>query len=210
MNSLIEQFNALSSREKIILLATFSIVLWGVWDNFFYQPLTNSHNQLKSELSAVKEQIAEKRNIASQLEVTGKADPNLLNKQKLDQIKNKLKHSKSQLGIGEKAFVSAHLMIEVLHDMLQQSSGLKLIKLESLPVTSLTKNDQEHSGVYRHGLTITLSGSYLNTLKYLQSLEALPWKFSWDRIDYQVKKYPLAETTLRVYTLSFEENWLGL
>jgi hypothetical protein len=32
----------------------------------------------------------------------------------------------------------------------------------------------------------------------------------WDSIDYQVKNYPLAETTIRAYTLSFEESWLGV
>ena len=50
----------------------------------------------------------------------------------------------------------------------------------------------------------------MDTVNYLKSLESLPWRFSWDSVDYQVKQYPVAETTLRLYTLSFEENWLGL
>jgi MSHA biogenesis protein MshJ len=101
-------------------------------------------------------------------------------------------------------------MAKVLQDMLKKSSGLKLVKLETLPVTTLTGSKQEQSWIYRHGLSITLSGSFFNTLNYLQSLESLPWRFNWDKIDYQVKEYPVAETSLQVYTLSFEENWLGL
>lgn len=210
MNNLITQFNILTLRERSILLITLAIVFWGAWDNFYYQPLTANHKQLKDQLSDLKRQVLEQQQSATQIEAIGKADPNLTNNQKLVQIKSELKELKSQLGIGKKVFVSAHLMVEVLSDMLKENSALKLVKLESLPVTPLSKSDEEHSGVYRHGLSITLMGNYLNTLNYLKSLESLPWKFSWDTIDYKVKKYPIAETTLRVYTLSFEENWLGL
>lgn len=210
MNSLIEQFNTLTTRERSILLATLAIVFWGAWDNFFYQPLIANHSQLKDQLSSINLQVMEQQQSAMLIEALGKTDPNQTNKQKLSQIKIELKKLKSQLGIGEKVFVSAHVMVEVLSNILKKNSALKLVKLESIPVTSLSKSDQDHSGVYRHGLSITLRGNYQNTLNYLKSLESLPWKFSWDTIDYKVDKYPIAETTLRVYTLSFEENWLGL
>ncbi len=210
MNNLAEKFDKLTTREKIMLFSVLVVICWGVWDNLFYQSFTASHDQLKSELSTIETQISEQKNSAAQLIASSTIDPNQANKQRLNQVTSKLKQLKSQLGLGKKVFVSPHLMLEVLRDILKQNSGLKLINLKSLPVTSISEADQDHSGVYRHGLSITLNGKYLNTLSYLKSLENLPWKFSWDSINYQVKEYPIAETTLLVYTLSFEENWIGL
>ncbi len=210
MGNLIKQFNLLTIREQSIILATLTLVFLGAWDNYFYQPLITNHSKLKDQLSSLKLQVLEQQQLAIQIEVSGKTDPNQTNKKKLAEIKTELKKSKSQLGIGEKLFVSPRVMVEVLSNILKENSTLQLLKLESIPVASLSKSKQEYSGVYRHGLSITLRGNYLNTLNYLKSLESLPWKFSWDTIDYKVKKHPVAETTLRVYTLSFEENWLGL
>ena len=64
--------------------------------------------------------------------------------------------------------------------------------------------------LFKHALNITITGSYFETLDYLKSLESLAWHINWNSIDYQVDDYPLAITTFQIYTLSFEEQWLGL
>ena len=207
---LLEKFNNLSTREKTILFSTLLIVVWGAWDAYLYQPIIKKQEQLTRELSTIKIQLSALQQAATQIEAIGKIDPNQANKQKLTEVKTELQRLKQQLDIGDKKFVPANLMAEVLRDMLKQNTGLKLLKLETLPVTTLSEPGQQKSWVYRHGLSITLSGNYFNTLNYLKSLESLPWRFNWDAIDYQVIEYPVAETTLKVYTLSFEENWLGL
>lgn len=210
IETLIERFNSLTLRERTILLATVVFIVWGTWDKFVYQPITSKQKQLTDELSEIKIQLSTQEYLATEIEALGKKDPNQANKIELKTVKAELKKLKQQLGLGEKKFVPASLMAKVLGDMLKQNNELKLIQLETLPVTTLSESNQIQSWVYRHGLSITLSGNYLSTLNYLKSLESLPWRFNWDAIDFQVKKYPVAETVLRVYTLSFEENWLGL
>jgi MSHA biogenesis protein MshJ len=59
-------------------------------------------------------------------------------------------------------------------------------------------------------MNLTLQGDYFSTLNYLKALENLPWRIHWDSIDYNVKAYPQAETRIQVYTLSFEQDWLGV
>jgi len=208
--TLLERFNSLTAREKIMFLATVLVLVWGAWDKWLYQPIKTSQNQLTTQLSSIKLQISVQQQAARQIEALGKIDPNQENKNKLTGVKEKLVKMKAQLGVGEKQFVPPHLMAKVLHDMLKKNNGLKLLKLETLPVTTLSEPNLDKSWIYQHGLSVTLSGNYFNTLNYLKSLESLPWRFNWDTIDYQVKQYPIAETTLLVYTLSFEENWLGL
>jgi MSHA biogenesis protein MshJ len=107
--------------------------------------------------------------------------------------------------------VPPQLMSVALSDILNQNNHLTLIKLDTLPVTTLLESKTSQANpIYKHGLAITFAGSYLDTLNYLKALESLPWHFIWESIDFQVKNYPIAETTIKVYTLSFKEIWLGV
>ena len=66
------------------------------------------------------------------------------------------------------------------------------------------------SAVYRHGVELTVSGSYLDMVRYLSELEALPWHMFWGRIDLKVEQYPKVDLTLRLYTLSLDPAWIAL
>ncbi len=207
---LVDRFDSLTGREKTIFITTLVVLAWGAWDKLFYQPIAAQHKQIKTELSSIKIQLSALLQQITQITALGELDPNSANRQKLKEVKAEIKRLKQRLDIGSKKFVPAKVMVEVLGDILQKNRGLKLVHLETLPVSTLPILDQKQSWVYRHGLSLTLSGNYFNTLNYLKSLEALPWRLNWGAIDYQVKDYPVAETILQVYTLSYEENWLGL
>ncbi len=210
ISTILERFNGLTTRERIIFLFTMLVLIWGAWDKFIYQPIAAQQKTLGSELSDIKTKLSTSWQIASQIEIAAKMDPNKANKLKLKEIKIQLKNLKLKLNAGEKQFVPPQLMVKVLEDIFKQNSGLQLLSLKTLPVTTLTQTKQQKSWIYRHGLSMTLSGTYFSMLNFLQSIESLPWRFNWESIDYQVKQYPVAEATLRIYTLSFEENWLEL
>ncbi|HEY8034889.1 MAG TPA: hypothetical protein VIF37_04795 [Methylobacter sp.] len=210
LNNLQEKFEALTKREKIIVVVAVLVGLWVGWDNFFYQPIQKKQQALQQKLSSLKQQITAQQLTAIKLESSSHIDPNLNNKLKLAQLK--AEHSRLQeLMMRDKSLVPPQLMASALSDILTQNNQLTLIKLDTLPVTTLLESKQPQSNpIYKHGLTITFSGSYLDTLNYLKALESLPWHFVWESIDYQVKDYPTADTTIRVYTLSFKESWLGV
>jgi MSHA biogenesis protein MshJ len=211
LNNLQAKFEALTKREKIIVAGAVLIGLWVAWDNFFYQPTQKKQRTLQQELTNVRQQITEQQLALIKLENSLHVDPNLNNRNTLARLKteyNRLHELKMQSG---KNFVPPHLMAVALSDILNKNSHLTLIKLDTLPATTLLESKQpQQNPVYKHGLVITFSGSYLDTLNYLKALEALPWHFIWESINYQVKEYPTAETTIKAYTLSFKENWLGV
>ncbi len=64
--------------------------------------------------------------------------------------------------------------------------------------------------VYRHGVEVTISGSYLDLMAYLNALEALPWHMFWGRVELDAEQYPKVNLTLRLYTLSLDAAWLAL
>jgi len=53
-------------------------------------------------------------------------------------------------------------------------------------------------------------GSYADLLQYLAALEKLPTQMFWSMAKMNVVKYPEAELTLTLYTLSLDETWLQI
>jgi len=211
LNNLQEKFEALTKREKIIVAGAVVIGLWIAWDNFFYQPIHKKQLALQQELTGLNQQITDQQLTTIKLENSSHVDPNLNNRNKLVGLKTEYNHLQELMMQGDKNFVPPHLMAVALSDILNQNSQLTLIKFDTLPVTTLIESKQPQlNPIYKHGLVITFSGSYLETLNYLKAVESLPWHFIWESINYQVKDYPTAETTIRAYTLSFKESWLGV
>ncbi len=114
--------------------------------------------------------------------------------------------------------ISPQQMVAVLEEMLKRRRQLSLTRLENLPSEPLldppTVDSQaekvQHRNLYRHPLRIELTGSYLEALAYLQSLEQLPRKVYWQDLALSVEEYPQAKITVTVYTLSLKEGWIGV
>ncbi|MEQ1529104.1 MAG: hypothetical protein ABL925_07295 [Methylococcales bacterium] len=210
INNIQDRLQSLSPREKIIALITLLILLWSVWDHMLYQPAKQKLKQTLQSLESAQIELKTQQQTMQHLETNKPADPNISNQQKLATLKEEYAQLQEELRLGGKQFVPPQLMATVLQDLLNQHHDLTLLKLTTLPVTTLLDAKQQDHPIYIHGLAITFSGSYLNTLTYLKSLEALPWHFKWDSMDLQVKNHPSTETTIRAYTLSFEESWLGI
>ena len=62
--------------------------------------------------------------------------------------------------------------------------------------------------VFRHGVELTLAGSYLDLHAYLRALEGLSTQLYWGKAELSVTAYPVATLKLTVYTLSFDQAWL--
>ncbi len=79
---------------------------------------------------------------------------------------------------------------------------------KKMPPVDDTKED--NVGVFKHAVVVSLEGNYFDVVNYLKALESLEWKVYWQSIDYRVNKYPKAQVTIEVYTLSTEEGLLGV
>ncbi|WP_347987358.1 hypothetical protein [Methylomonas sp. AM2-LC] len=205
-----QRFNLLTQREKLMIVSAFLLVIWGCWDNFFFQQLQTENQTLENEITSLQNQFDNKLKIANQLEGISQPNPNDHSRIQLTQLQQSVSNLKQQLNLGGKKFVPSESMAHALTDILKQNNRLKLIKLETLPVTSFGNNDKQTDWLYCHTLAITLQGDYFSTLNYLKTLESLTWRINWDSMDYQVKNYPIAETHIQVYTLSFDKEWLGV
>ena len=95
-----------------------------------------------------------------------------------------------------------------------ENKGEKNDKKKSGAVTldpSVEKSNlSHHPEIYKHGMRIVFEGDFFKTLRYLQALEAMPWRLYWDNVEYQVTGYPKARVAITVHTLSLHEDWIGV
>src|SRR5258708_35806636 len=103
-------------------------------------------------------------------------------------------------------------MAKMLYEIVKRNPDIELVSLRSLPATGLTPSLMAVLGpgglaLYRHGIEITVSGSYLKMLDYVVHLERLPSKIIWGNIDPQAAAYPPVTLKSTLYTLSPERTW---
>ena len=65
-------------------------------------------------------------------------------------------------------------------------------------------------GLYRHTIKLTLQGRYFDLRDYLIQLEGLSWTFFWQQFEYQLIEYPKSELHIEIYSLSTEQEFIGV
>src|SRR5258705_398727 len=54
------------------------------------------------------------------------------------------------------------------------------------------------SGPYVHSLELIVEGNYLDVLRYLQTVEGLPWRFYWQVLELKTTEYPTNRVRIRL------------
>lgn len=229
------KFAALTRRERMIV--AFAVLFGGSYliFNFGIEPsLLKARSAVRAE-SAFRVELAGQQ-VQLALLKTQKIDPDAANLRRLAQLKQELAAVTGRLSSFEAAMVPSTRMQTVLEGLLARNRALELIGLKTLPVTLVgasakteappataapgAKNSgaekpapaeagtSASDGIYQHGIEIRLAGSYNDLLNYLMELERLPQRLMWNSLAFKVEKYPRNIMVLRVYTLSFDKNWL--
>jgi MSHA biogenesis protein MshJ len=202
-SKLLEKFDALTSREKWLTVLTVFALLMASWYQFFYMDIVQEQTEYKRRLAEIDTQLIVLQQKAVTLQNRTAIDSNTPRRKQLQELQEQYQSLREQMYAPDKKFVHPSVMAKALSDLLKQHEQLTLIKLETQPTKPIEL-------LYQHGLELRFSGNYSATLAYLKAVEAMPWNFFWDSIDYQVKNYPTAEITLRVHTLSLEKSWLDV
>jgi MSHA biogenesis protein MshJ len=214
-------FAARTRREKIILGAAALAITFVLADTFW---LTPAANRLTAERKAYDTRKAELAQIVAQ--TTALAEQN---RQRDAQLAAALAGAKrdvgdvsAQLAEFERTLVPARRMAEFLRGLMP-GTAVEMVALKTLPPAPLVQrpegkaadaaqraSDAKQANLYKHGVEITLSGSYPALLDYLARLEGAPQKVLWGRLDLKVEKHPKTELKLVLYTLSLDSAWLSV
>jgi MSHA biogenesis protein MshJ len=123
-----------------------------------------------------------------------------------------------KLASAASGLIAPERMIEVINDVLGRQRGVRLISLRNKPVETLLNASAEpkrepaplDQGPYVHPIELTIEGSYLDVLAYLQELEALPWRIYWKSLEMQTREHPTNRVRIELRTLSMDKAWMGV
>lgn len=216
--ALIERFGALSARERILILVALFAVAYQLADLAVLDRQYRQIEQLNREIAQDNGAIARLNTELNALSTQARHDPNVALREELALARRQVGQLQARLEHLTGEMVSPQGMARFLEELLIQEDELQMVRLKTLETTALPtgeSGEDDASGpqrplLHRHGFEIEFTGGYMATLRYLQALEALPWRFFWDSVDYQVVAYPQSTVRLKLHTLSLSEDWIGV
>jgi MSHA biogenesis protein MshJ len=221
---LADRVDAVTLRERIMVFAAAAVTLLVLVNMLLLDPMMAKQ---KIMLQQVKQQQARIMEVQANVQVLAAAqavDPDAASKARLVQFKQEIKEINSRLESTQQSLVSPEKMATLLEDILRRDRQLQLVSLKTLPTTGLTElaapaavtapvqpaAKPVQNSIYRHGVEITVQGSYADLLHYLEQLEKSSWRMYWGKVNLAVGDYPTSKLTLTLYTLSLDKAWLSI
>ena len=204
------KFDALSVRERVMVSAAVMVALLALVYTLMIEP--ELKKQQRSAAAMLQKQ-SEMRALDAQVQglLAARAqDPDRARRERLAQLAGQVKELESSINAEERRFTRPAQMRGVVEGVLGRARGVELVELKTLAVTTLSAKESKDRVIYRHGLELTVAGSYLDLLAYLRALEALPTQLYWGALSIDASKYPQVRMTLTVYTLSLDRAWLNV
>jgi MSHA biogenesis protein MshJ len=212
------KFNAMTLRERVMVLASLIVALVAIFNFLALDPLSVRKRQLTQELATARAGITTVENLQKQQA----ADPDAVKRAYRDALRKQVAQIDENMKALQKTLVPPDQMAKLLEGMLSRDRGLQLVSLRKLPARRFEapgkpKADaaatakaaaRPETGIYQHSFELTVQGSYADLSGYLARLETLPWQMFWGRVSVDAERYPVIVLTLTVHTLSMDKAWL--
>lgn len=206
---LMRRIDGLTVRERVAIFASVLVALVFSWYQLALLPVIQAENRALQDIRSARERIdAADAAVRAQAEALN-LDGRLTLSAQLDQARDRSAQINALIAARAAEIVDPATMAEVLQDLLVKQSGLRLLRAHNLEAHRLGDSDEDTS-LYRHTLRLELEGSYLEVLRYLEDIEALPWRLYWQGIEIDAGEYPRNRVRIDVSTLSFDEDWIGV
>jgi MSHA biogenesis protein MshJ len=230
---------ALQPRERIMAFGAAVVVLAFLANTLVFAPLSRKEGSLRSTLQQQSITIGGiAADIEGKARAYGN-DPNEPLRQRLGELRAETARTSEELRTMQKGLVPPERIAPLLEAILRANGRLKLVSLKTLPVTTLTDGSTPPPApgapapangtpaappaapmpppvvkspdlLYRHGVELTVRGSYLDMVDYMQALETLPTQLFWGKAQLDAEAYPNVRLTLTLYTLSLDPKWMKL
>jgi MSHA biogenesis protein MshJ len=217
---------ALQPRERVMAFGAAVVVLVFLANSLVFAPLSRKEAALRSTLA---QQAGAIDGIDADIAAKARAyaiDPNEALRKRLAAVRAETERTSADLRTMQKGLVPPERIAPLLESILRANGRLKLVSLKTLPVTTLNDAAPQPAApaaaaatppvvkapdlLYRHGVELTVRGSYLDMVDYMHALETLPTQLFWGKAQLDAEAYPNVRLTLTLYTLSLDSKWMKL
>ncbi len=217
LKGMIDRIDAMSLRERALIFVTVLVAVYFIAVNLLFVPVNAEKDRLQKQVDQMRAENGLMDAQIQSLLAGGAHDADAGKRARIAALQQNLRQMDTTLAKTTSGLVPPKEMIRLVEQMLLKNRGLQVLRVESLPAAPLLDGGAGTNGnpageamVYKHGMRVELKGSYLDILRYLKSLEALPWRVFWGEVSLKTEKYPDAHLSLLIYTLSTHEGWIGL
>ena len=228
------RIDVLTLRQRVGVFAACAVVVLYLVYMFALDPLLREQGRLRVQISQEQAAMADGATQITTLLETFARDPDAATRQRLASARAETRTLGASLAAMQKGLVAPEQMAPLLQAILRANGRLQLVSLTTLPVTAIGGSDTAPAAatsappatapsappatpaparaglLYRHGVQVTVRGSYLDMVDYMAALEGLPTQVFWGQARFEVEDYPRAHVTLTLYTLSLDRKWLTL
>jgi len=218
MNSQLRQyaqrFDARSLRERGLIAVSVIVVVSFVWWSYYASPRMTKIEALQTENQRIAGDVENQRSLVSDIRQSIADGVQQEKEGQLARLSKDLAALEEQLRVTTIELIDPEKMFQLMNQLIDRDSRLKLLSLKRREVKPAIPSDDEakvdEAGIYRHVLEIEFAGKYLDILRYMQGLEALDWKLLWDEIEIAADEYPQATVKVLISTLSTRKEWVGI
>jgi len=214
------RYMALARRERVLVLAASLVLIVGLGVLLFIEPAVKQRAVLQKQLAQQRAELLSLRPQVLALQARQR-NPDAATWAQLNALRQQLQLADGEFAQLQRALVAPQEMGTLMENLLRAHRGLQLIGLHSVPVTSVTElmnpsvpgtaaapdAKPARDWLYRHGVQITVQGSYADMAAYLAALERLPRRVYWGELKIDAERWPATVMTVTVYTISLEKTW---
>jgi MSHA biogenesis protein MshJ len=232
----VDRIDAASARERVMIFAAAVVVIVAALNALLIEPELARQKRASKEIAQRQAETKALQAQLEAMTAVRRADPDQAERLRLEDLKKRLGEVETKLVQEQRKFAPPEQIGTILEEMLSRNRKLALVDMRTLPASALTAGaDKPAAGkpapdkpapatsekpaaaaapaagpgqIYRHGVELTVTGSYLDLLAYLRDLEKLPSQMYWGKLDLSVAAHPKVTLKLSVYTLSLDRAWL--
>jgi MSHA biogenesis protein MshJ len=217
IDKLVAKVDGFSLRERVLVFAAAAFLVLSLIDYAFLEPLLVRQKALSAQVVQQQEKMKEVQSQLAALLQAQQADANSPQRERIRALRLQIAEGDSYLQGRRDKLVPPEKMAQLLEQVLNKNAGLRLVALETLPVSLLIEPSADAEAVqltgsenqiFKHGVKITVRGSYADLTQYLAALEKMPTQMFWGVAKMDVVQHPTVELSLTLYTLSLDKTWL--
>lgn len=226
VKDLAERIDALSLRERAIIFGGIMAILFMVAYNLIFTPMRVEQSSLEKSIKTKFEQTAKLHAEVQRLSGSLAQDPDAANRERIADLKARLATADEAMAVIARGLVSPKQTVRLVEQILATHRNVRVVRVENLPSMPLFETapaapatppvgtpaptSAAGAGLYRHGLRIEVRANYLDIIRMLRAMEALPSRLFWGEVSIRVEKYPISHATVVMYTLNQDSTWFGI
>jgi len=226
-----DRMDAATLRERAMIFAAAVAVLVLLMNSLLIEPQLARQKQLSREIAQRQESMRALQQQLEKLANERRASPDEADRRRLEETRKRLAEVDAKLLEEQRRFAPPEQIGPILEEMLSRNRRLKLVDMRTLPAALLEAGTDKaatakpaeakaatdkpaaakpagQGQIYRHGVELTVTGTYLDLLAYLKALEKLPSQMYWGKLELSVAAPPQVTLKLSVYTLSLDPAWM--